>query len=322
MRSIYIKQGPVVFLKDVIFMESVAVLLMFLASFAENYEMLYRGFSLDDYFRYDLFIIVAASLFQFLYLIALFLNWYFSYVEIKDKEINIKSGFLFSLRKKIMMSDIVSIDTYQSPIDRIMNHATIILEKNNGKQVKIYNIPQYEDHIDYLRYRINAIIDVKKNDLQTLVAQGEGVSIEFKQSLRFDYRTNTVNKDLEKVVLKSIAGFLNSEGGYLVIGVDDSGKVCGIENDFKSLPKNNKDAFENHLTMLIRNNIGINHKQNIDIYFEDLESKTVCIVFVRKSKSPVFIEYKDSKEEFFVRVGNSTQPFLMSEAQDYIKSHF
>ncbi len=322
MRSIYIKQGPVVFLKDVIFMESVAVLLMFLASFAENYEMLYRGFSLDQYFRYDLFIIVAASLFQFFYLIALFLNWYFSYVEIKDKEINIKSGFLFSLKKRIRMIDIASVDIYQTPIDKIMNHATVILEMNNGKHNKIYNIPQYEDHIEYLRYKINTVVDVKKNDLQTLLSQGEGLSIEFKQSLRFDYRTNTINKDLEKVVLKSIAGFLNSEGGYLVIGVDDDGNVCGIENDFKSLPKQNKDSFENHLTMLIRNNIGINHKQDVDIYFEEFDSKTVCIVFVKKSRAPVFIEYKDKKEEFFVRVGNSTQPFLMSEAQDYIKDHF
>jgi predicted HTH transcriptional regulator len=51
---------------------------------------------------------------------------------------------------------------------------------------------------------------------------------------------------LEKVISKTIAVFVNSEGDTLFIGVDDDddGNVVGLENDFQVLKKKNIYGFE------------------------------------------------------------------------------
>ena len=50
-------------------------------------------------------------------------------------------------------------------------------------------------------------------DLSTLIRRGEDDSLEFKSSFRFDYRLQKVNKALEAVIMKTLAGFMNTEGG-------------------------------------------------------------------------------------------------------------
>lgn len=323
MRSIFVKQGPVVFLKDVLLMECLALLLLFVASFIENYEMLYRGWSLDDYLRYDLFILIAASLFQLSYLIILFLNWYFSYFEIKDTEIIRKSGIISHRKKSIRLNDIVSVETHQSLLDRLIRHATVSLEHKDGKLFKMHNISNYEDCVTTVK---RAIQNVSKNkkilDIKELIDQGENDEIEFKETLRYDTHTNQVNKELEKVVIKTIVGFLNTEGGTLLIGVTDDKKIMGLSKDFGTLPKQNKDGFENHLTMLLKTMIGINFIKYVEISFENTESKTVCVINIESSRKPAYLKNGDKKEEFFIRTGNSTQPLSMSDAQEYIQTHF
>ena len=49
---------------------------------------------------------------------------------------------------------------------------------------------------------------------------------------------------MEKVISKTIAAFVNSEGDTLFIGVDDDGNVVGLENDYQLLKKKNIYGFE------------------------------------------------------------------------------
>ena len=35
-------------------------------------------------------------------------------------------------------------------------------------------------------------------------------------------------------ILKTIAAFMNSEGGTLIVGVDDSGNILGVEKDYET----------------------------------------------------------------------------------------
>ena len=46
-----------------------------------------------------------------------------------------------------------------------------------------------------------------------------------------------INRSLEEIVLKTIAGFLNGDGGTLLIGVTDDKQIIGLENDYKTLKK-------------------------------------------------------------------------------------
>ena len=85
------------------------------------------------------------------------------------------------------------------------------------------------------------------SDILKLIEKGENERVEFKSSLRHDYRQVKTDKNLEHVILKSIAGFLNGNGGTLLIGVDDFGEILGLANDYWSLKKKTKDGFEQRL---------------------------------------------------------------------------
>ena len=323
MRKIVVKEGPIVFLRDVLIMEVLASILFFLASFIANYEMLYKGIFLSHYIRYDIFTIFSFSFFQLTYIFLLFLNWYFSNYEITEKEIIKKSGLIFRHKKAVSLYEVASVEIYQSPLGRMMNHATIILEHNNRRITKIKNVAGFDEYIHIIKQMVHSASGrVLTRDPKVLLEEGEGLFVEFKETLRFDVRKGEVSKEMEKVVMKTIVGFLNADGGTLIVGVNDDGKITGLENDFKSLPKKNRDGFENHLTMLIKTMIGLSFSKYVALKFENLEGKDICVISVREGHKPAYLINGDKKEDFYVRVGNSTQSFSMSETSDYIKTHW
>lgn len=322
MHSTTIKQGPLVFLKNVFIMEVVAFVLVFLISFITHYELLYREWSLHQYLRYDVFILIVSALFQLIYLIVLFANWYFSYFEITEGEIIKKSGIFFRRKKSASLTDVISVETYQSPLDRRIDHATIILEHRDERVTKIRNVANWNECVKIIRRAVENLSRYQPTpDVSILLRQGEGLNLEFKATLRYDTRKNEVNRELEKIIMKSIVGFLNADGGMILIGVSDDGIVAGLKKDYQGLPKKNRDGFENHLTLLIKTMIGLPFAKYIHIVFAIISAEEVCLIKVQSGHKPAYLK-NDHNEEFFVRVGNSTQPFSMSDTADYIQTHF
>jgi hypothetical protein len=165
------------------------------------------------------------------------------------------------------------------------------------------------------------IANYKAKDWQTIISKGENDKIEFKSSLRWDYRQNKVNKVLEHVIVKTISAFLNTDGGMLFIGVDDDGNIPGLQKDYQALSKNNSDGFMLALTNLINQSLGKNVHRLIKINIISINEIDVCIVTIEKSDKPVFLGNKGN-EEFYMRASASSQPLSMSEAYDYIKNHW
>ncbi len=153
-------------------------------------------------------------------------------------------------------------------------------------------------------------------NISQLISKGESQRLEFKSSLRWDVRQNKVNKSLEKVILKTISGFLNTEGGQLIIGVEDNGNIFGLEKDYQALNKADRDKFENHLVQLIKTAIGVEFMRYIRFSFDVINEKDVCLITVVRATKPAYVSYKN-EEEFFVRTGNNTSPLSMKEAQNY-----
>jgi Schlafen, AlbA_2 len=156
------------------------------------------------------------------------------------------------------------------------------------------------------------------NDILDLINQGENDSVEFKSSLRYDYYNKMVNKNLEQVICKTVVGFLNTNGGELLIGVGDHGEILGIENDYKSLKKKNKDGFELKLYELISTHIGKTFSQNIKVDFYNIKGKDICWVQVTPAKVPAY--YIDPGNTiFYVRTGNATNPLTVKQAIEYVE---
>lgn len=157
-------------------------------------------------------------------------------------------------------------------------------------------------------------------EIQKIISQNESISLEFKMALHWDFYQDKKNGNLTDGVVKTIAAFLNTDGGTLLIGVDNSNKVLGLEKDYKYLKKKNgRDAFELSLTQLISSKIGKNFCNYVRPVFHTVEEHEVCQVIVTPSEEPVYVG-KDTA--FFVRTRNSTQELNTREAHEYIKKHW
>lgn len=176
-------------------------------------------------------------------------------------------------------------------------------------------------YLKRFRNQKNKIYFDKSFDLEEEIKKGESDFLEFKSSLRWDYYQKAKNKVLEQVVAKTISAFLNSNGGMLLIGVDDEGVVLGLENDYNTLSKSNKDGFVLALTTLINNTLGKHSHKYISIKIFTVNKKEVCGIRVEKSNAPVFM-IKGEKEEFFIRASASSQPLGLKDTMAYIESNW
>lgn len=159
-----------------------------------------------------------------------------------------------------------------------------------------------------------------EHSVTALIAKGESSELEFKSSLRWDFRDNKINKELERVIVKTVAAFLNSErGGTLLIGVDDDGSVIGLRHDYKTLgKKQNRDAYENHITTLLLDNFGKDSSPLITIAFYQVGGKEICQVDAKPSPKAQFVK-DDKGEHLFIRAGNSTRQLSTREAVEYCR---
>lgn len=161
--------------------------------------------------------------------------------------------------------------------------------------------------------------------LEEQIAEGESDGLEFKSSLRWDYDRGGVNKKLEDMVIKSVAAFANAEGGTLLIGVDDSGAVRGLENDYASL-QGDRDRFEVHLRNVLNQQFGVAFVANkLEIAFPDVGGTEICHIQIGRASEPLIVKQKDvngqTVEKLFVRSGNTSQEIPMSQMKAYLQGH-
>jgi hypothetical protein len=161
---------------------------------------------------------------------------------------------------------------------------------------------------------------VHERPISELITLGESATLEFKSTLQWDVVQEKMNKHLRHSVLKTIAAFLNSAGGTLVIGVEDDGHIYGIEQDIKTTG-NSLDKFEQLLTSLISDRIGAELGHFIDIRYETVDDKTVCVVDVDRSLEPAYLKGRRGRE-FYIRMGNTTRLLDVEETVSYVQTNW
>jgi len=120
------------------------------------------------------------------------------------------------------------------------------------------------------------------NYLLTLLNQGENASVEFKQG----------NVRAEGLAREMIA-FSNSYGGTIVVGVDDEGKILGVDGD-----KN----YEEWVVNISRNNVI--PPIHVSCHWVTLQGKGILLVEIPKGKDR---PYQDNSGRFYVRVGSTNR---------------
>ena len=162
----------------------------------------------------------------------------------------------------------------------------------------------------------------KHRQVEELIRQKESKTLEFKATLRFSLKENRIDDRVTHAVLKTIAAFLNTEGGDLLIGVADDRTIVGIEADGFE----NDDRFMLHLAQVMRNALGDRASTCIDPRTQVVEGKTVCLITCQRSPEPVFLRWKGMEQspdgDFYVRRGPSSVRLSPESAREYIRTRF
>lgn len=162
-----------------------------------------------------------------------------------------------------------------------------------------------------------------------LIAVGEGPGVEFKSSLLCSIRdwdrNGTLNEHLALPgeVLKTICAFLNSDGGELLIGIDDDGELCqGIERDLE-LKGWDLDKWQLHLVSLIEGRFlnGAMVMPYTRIQLHQLDNAAIAHMTVMQRTARSFVRREKAKPyEFFVRNGSRSDSLDLPSFYAHLQS--
>jgi hypothetical protein len=136
---------------------------------------------------------------------------------------------------------------------------------------------------------------------------------EFKSTIVFP--AGGIVADIDKqigIILKTIAGFQNSKGGELYLGVNDSGNICGINHDYQYLNSStndiftyqkNNDGYENKIRNAVKRTMGSTANSNLTLNFFNENNLDYCIIKINEVFKPIF----SNDNKLFQRAGNMTQ---------------
>ncbi|NOD36653.1 MULTISPECIES: DUF2196 domain-containing protein [unclassified Ruegeria] len=186
----------------------------------------------------------------------------------------------------------------------------------------------------------------KQLTLEEVISLGENHHVEFKSDALWssNYSSEDIKnhrpqskelhiygKAVSKIIIaKSIAGFLNSDGGLLVIGVRENketgiDEVIGVEREFEKLKDQSQDGYRRMIVDLVKDyfpSAVFNHLNSyLQIDFEEIDGLLVCGVRVTKSDRRVFLKLKGA-DYFFIRTDASTRELIGEEILDYCEKRF
>jgi hypothetical protein len=182
--------------------------------------------------------------------------------------------------------------------------------------------------------------------IQAMIRTGECDHVEFK--LRALWSLNLTKEEIlasdstevrkyrsnasKLIIARSIAGFLNTEGGELLIGVREdrllnTTEIVGIEQDYSLLQEidRNPDGYRRMIIdAVIRKyipEIYDSASRFIHITFPVIGNRQICHLHITPAEKPVFVD-TGSEEHFFIRIDASTRALTGKAMTRYILTRF
>ncbi|OPX62213.1 MULTISPECIES: YwbE family protein [unclassified Methanoregula] len=257
---------------------------------------------------------------------------------------NIKTGISVEI---ILKEDRSGKNPIQGIVSEILTHSSfhphgIMVRLEDGKIGRVQKILS----------EISSTILVKppvvnnEIDFTELVKNGENEFVEFKSSALWSKNLNeqqlkdpNASPDIRKfgreasraIIGKTIAGFMNTHGGNLIIGIKENktkkpDEIIGIESEFGKLEDPCSDGYRRMVVdSIIRKYFPseiFNHFSDyLKITFPEIEGKIVCWIQIQRSKIPVFLTIRN-EEYFFIRLDAETRELDGKQMGEYCAKKF
>ena len=158
--------------------------------------------------------------------------------------------------------------------------------------------------------------------IEELLDNDEDYAVEFKSTARWDLREHQPSKAMEDAIVKTVAAFLNTDGGTLLIGIGPDREVVGLAHDYERVKPKNGDGFVNWLTTHLINTLGHTPVTRTRARITVHAGHEICRVDVAASPAPVWAKTSKDEQVFFVRMNNSTRALPEPEAESYRTQHW
>lgn len=162
---------------------------------------------------------------------------------------------------------------------------------------------------------LNKINDISDNDrIVYFLRQGESEFIEFKESFALNVKEKFIDNNIELSALKTIVAFLNTDGGILLIGVDDNSNIKGVDYEIQNYFKNSEDKYLLYIKDKIKTKIGIEFIKYIKYRIVSIQERKILFFEIERSKIPCCYEEKD----FYIRVNPATEKIAGKKLIEYL----
>ncbi len=151
--------------------------------------------------------------------------------------------------------------------------------------------------------------------LLALIREGESPTLEFKSTMRTNLKSGKPGKEIELAWLKGVVGFLNSDGGTLLIGVDDAGEILGLQADNFE----NEDKCLLHFKNLVNQHVGAEYSRHIQGELRNVSGKQILVVCCDRADGAVFLMI-GKNEEFHIRSGPSSMKLTPRQMLHYLNT--
>ena len=154
----------------------------------------------------------------------------------------------------------------------------------------------------------------------------ESTNLELKSSIAFPPGSNGI-PDVAKqchTIIRTLASFMNAEGGDLYIGVHDkTHAVTGIETDYPHLNEDQSDArdysasqdgFELKIRNILQDRSQSVANELIEFEFFNGGGHDYCVIHVKRSNRPIWID----GNQLYQRVGNRIQTLRGDDINHFV----
>lgn len=207
----------------------------------------------------------------------------------------------------------------------ILFHAGMIKLRESIVLFRNYLVKNSANDVEIIAIEPEDIVRVRQQEgeIIRLISEGESSSLEFKCSWAYDLESRGKNRQIGEGIIKTITAFMNTEGGKILLGVRDDMEVIGLEEtDFRIFKKGKtKSQWADEITRDISSQfaaaVGQDFQWQKKIRSEQYRDKTILVIDVSKSDSPVFF-----KGGFYVRSDGESVPLSAVEFNNYRNKRF
>lgn len=215
----------------------------------------------------------------------------------------------------------------QEEVVRIANKLEIARDSISSFFSQLTTEPKQYEFIenitDEMIYSLSSLSD--ETHLKHIIEGGETRRVEFKQSFfanvdKIMGEERNIEKDskVQYEIIKDIASFMNTDGGTLLIGINDKGKVIGIEREMARFKFKKIDNYFQELGAQLGSRLFQDYQQYCKLTEVKVDGVIVVKIDCRPASFPVFLD----NEKFHVRTDTSSPCLTGIEMLRYIQNRF